>query len=277
MAIENKTPVSEESSFGIELLTWLEVNKKRLIIAGIVAFGIWFAFTVYIHIERQREETASAELSALRGPIGYPMNYGIPAQKYFEIAEKYSGTDAAPRALLLGASALFQEGKYAEAQANFQKFLDKYQGHILSGQAALGIAACLEAQDKENEALTKYQEVSARYSTEPAVALPAKLSFARLSEKQGKLEQAYNTYNELARTDAFTSWGQEAMMRLHELEKKHPDLAKAKQQQIQQSMQTTLTNIVVNTNAKPKATGAVNKLSVTSQTNVIKLTPATNK
>lgn len=268
-------PTAEEPSLGIELLAWLEVNKKKLIIAGGVIVAVWIIAITYVHLNREREAAASAALAALRPGLGESMVTPIPAQKYLGVYEKYRGTKAAPRALLLAASSLYQEGKYQEAQKTFEKFLTEYPDNTFAPQAALGIAACLEAQGKESDALAKYQEITTRYSTEPAVLIPAKMAYGRLMEKQGKFDLAYNSYNDVVRADVYTSWAQDAMTRLQALEKQHPELVKARIQQQQQQQQNFQTNLVMlKTNvSQNKQTNTVRQ--VKPQTN-ISLTVKTN-
>jgi len=270
-------PVEHESSFGLELLAWFEVNKKKLIVAGVIILVVWIGGVTFVHFKRQRETDASAALAALRPSLGESMVTPIPAEKYMEVYEKYRGTKAAPRALLLAASSFFQNGKYQEAQKTFERFLSEYPDNTFAAQAALGIAASLEAQGKETEAASKYQEITVRYSTETAVLIPAKMAYARLMEKQGKYDIAHSAYNDIVRVDMFSSWAQEAMSKLQQLERQHPELIQARIQQQQQQQQmpgvkTNLimmkTNVVVN---KP-----ANSQTVTKQTNIT-LTVKTNK
>ncbi|HON08302.1 MAG TPA: tetratricopeptide repeat protein [Verrucomicrobiota bacterium] len=256
MVEKDKTATTgvQESSFGLELLAWFETNKKTLIYVGIVILIAWIGTLTVIHFKREREAEASAALTSLRPQLGEPMLSNIPAQKYLEIYEKYRGTKTAPKALLLAAGAFFQEGKYQEAQKTFEKFLSEYPDDIFAAQAALGIASSLEAQGKEAEALTKYQEVTTRYSTDPSVLIPARMAYGRLMEKQGKYDAAYGAYADIIRSDAYTTWAQEAMYRIQALEKKHPELAQARIQQQQSSTPVSpKTNITltVKTNVGP--------------------------
>lgn len=264
MVEKDKTAITgvQESSFGLELLAWFETNKKKLIYVGIVILIVWLGALTVIHFKREREAEASAALTALRPQLGESMLANIPAQKYLEIYEKYRGTKTAPKALLLAAGAYYQEGKYQDAQKTFEKFLSEYPDDIFAPQAALGIASSLEAQGKEAEALTKYQEVTTRYSVDPSVLIPAKMSYGRLMEKQGKYDVAYGAYADIIRSDAYTTWAQEAMYRLQALEKKHPELAQARIQQ-QQRMQAVQTNtVMLKTNGK-SATPVSTKTNIT--------------
>src|SRR4051812_44012983 len=102
----------------IEALTWLEVNKKRLAWGAAILLVVGFGVYVWSYMAESKEHEASDQLAALRMPLSAPTNQPpIPAGDFLKIAEKYPGTLAAPRAILLGATALFTEGKYSEAQA----------------------------------------------------------------------------------------------------------------------------------------------------------------
>ncbi|MCX7872339.1 MAG: tetratricopeptide repeat protein [Verrucomicrobiae bacterium] len=269
-------PIAEESSLWLDFLAWFEVNKKKLLIAAVVLIAVWIGAVVIIHAKRAREEEASAALAALRPPLGQPLANAHPPSKYIEIAERYKGTEAAPRALILAATAYYQEGKYADAQKTYEQFLKEYSDNLFAPQAVLGVAAALEAQGKEAEALAKYQEVITRHSTEPYVLIPAKMAYARLVEKQGKFDIAYNYYNDVIKADVYTSWAQEAMNKMHLLEKAHPELAKPKVQQQQTVTITNLANLATNkpavtaTNAKAPTTN----LTITLKTNSPLSTPA---
>ena len=70
------------------------------------------------------------------------------ADAYLKIAGEYPGTLGGRRAWLQGAAALFAAGRFADAQAQFQKFLDAHPDGDFSASAALGVAASLEGTGK---------------------------------------------------------------------------------------------------------------------------------
>lgn len=272
------TPVAEESTLWLDFLAWFEVNKKKLLYAAVALIVVWILAVIFVHVKRSREAEASAALAALRPPLGQPLANPYPPAKYLEIFERYKGTEAAPRALILAATAYYQEGKYADAQKTYEQFLKEYPDNLFAPQAVYGIAASLEAQGKEAEALAKYQEVITRHSTEPYVFIPAKMAYARLMEKQGKFDLAYGAYNDVLKADIYTTWAQEAMNRMHQLEKSHPDLVKPK---IAQTQTVTITNLVNSTTSKPAATATQapqTNLVITLNTNgQLKTTPQQEK
>jgi tetratricopeptide (TPR) repeat protein len=141
------------------------------------------------------------------------------------LADQYHGTRAAERAELLGAGALFAEGKFTEAQAKFDAFRQQHPEHPFAPTATLGFASSLDAQGKTAEALAAYQEVISRFASEPA-ANQARMGKARLHEALNQPEQALALYDELAKPGIFTPSAQEAMGRREALLAKNPALAK---------------------------------------------------
>ena len=98
--------------------------------------------------------------------------------------------------MLQGAAALYEAGKYPDARAQFQNFLDAHPGSEFAGEAALGVAASLDAQGKADA--TKYQAV-VNSSTDPAIVSAAKFGLGRIAEAQGKFNEALSLYQKMPR------------------------------------------------------------------------------
>ena len=148
----------------IELLAWVEVNKKKLLIGaaiGAVAIGAW---SIYGWHRNQAEAEANAALFKVDAPGTGPENTpGPSAETFLQVAARYPGTSAGGRALLFAADALFRAGKFGEAKTQFENFLRDYAEHPLAATAAFGVGACLDAMNKTNEALVAYQDVLTRH------------------------------------------------------------------------------------------------------------------
>jgi TolA-binding protein len=176
-----------------------------------------FAFAFYTYRQNQREIAAGEALTqACISESGSQL-----ADACLKIAADYSGTIAAQRALLQGATVLFMTGKYADAQAQFQKFLDANPDNFFTAQATLGLAASLDALGKTDQAISAYQRAS-NETSDLNVAVNAKFSLARIDEAQGKLVEAQRLYGEVARTYGNTSLGSEAGLRAMDLNAKLP-------------------------------------------------------
>jgi predicted negative regulator of RcsB-dependent stress response len=211
-----------ESIRGIEFLAWLEVNKKRLAVGGLVVALLVSGLALYRWRSAQQEMAANSALVQLlmRASNRGTDQTGPTAGQLLELSDRHRGTDAGRRAVFLAAGALFREGKYAESQASFDAFRSAHPGDPLAAGAELGVAACLEATGKIDEAIGVYREVVAAHP-DAAAAAQAKLALASLLESKNEPQQALQFYEQL-RT---TGWMNEADIRRQALLARHPELA----------------------------------------------------
>jgi predicted negative regulator of RcsB-dependent stress response len=215
MPIETTQDAPAEMLF--KLWPWLEANRNRLI--G-VAVAIFVAISVYYFLASQRAENERVAGAALTQLMMTPPAGVNPADALTQLAAKYPGTQAAQRAQLQAAATDFSTGKYTDAQAMFEKFLNENGSSTLASTAQLGIGASLEAQGKPDLAGTAYQKVVSLYSTSPGY-LPALCGLGRIAEAQGKYKEAMDRYETAYRASGGNgTLGQEAMVRLAELQPK---------------------------------------------------------
>jgi TolA-binding protein len=207
--------------FFLKLWPWVEANKNRLIAGAAIAV---LAIFIFWFVACQREAKAIAAGEALTQTALAAS--GPSADAYLKVAGQYSGTVAGQRALLQAASAFFAAGKFTDAQAQFQKYLDAHPDGEFAGQAQLGVAASLDAQGKADLAVGAYQRVINSASDAPAVTV-AKFGLARIEESQGRLNDALVLYQDVARAEPSSSLGSEAAMRLMELRSKLPAVTPA--------------------------------------------------
>lgn len=211
----------------IEALTWLEVNKKRLAVAAVAILVLGFCLYVWKEMSYKKEVNASSALLHLRPTGSSPTNQiPVPSADFLKVAQSHAGTDAAERAMILAASALFTEGKYADAQREFDNFIKNHPSSPWVSEAAFGVAASLESQGKQDEALTAYQRVVTSYGSE-AVANQSRMAMARIHEAKNQPDQAMKQYEDITKqaSAGMTMAAQEAFMRRQELIRKHPELA----------------------------------------------------
>jgi tetratricopeptide (TPR) repeat protein len=203
---------------------WFEANKRPALWGGgvLLVVGVIVAFVLYRQSEQEvaaSEALSSVSASRLTGAD----SSAATAQAYLKVASEYPSTQAGARALLLAAGSLFTEAKYPEAKAEFEKFRREHGDSPFLGEALLGIAACLDAQGNAREAMTAYRDLITRRPTD--YVLPqARFALARLCEAQNEPEQARNLYEEVERSDPYSSLAAEAGMRLEDLKAKHPNL-----------------------------------------------------
>lgn len=209
-----------------DVLAWIEENKNRLVIAGLAVLAGIAAFAVYSWRQERMETEANTALLEVRAPAAGVADAQSPAPAdYLRVAERYGGTEAAQRALLLAAGAFFTEGKYAEAEQRFQQFLREHGNHPMAATAAYGLAASLESQGKTDEALAAYQNVIASYP-KSAVLDEAKLASARIYEAKGQPELALKTLDEITAPTRAGGPHPQALAQKEALLAKHPGLAK---------------------------------------------------
>jgi predicted negative regulator of RcsB-dependent stress response len=200
-----------------KLWPWFEANLKRLAyIAAFVVIAV-FVFSFYSYRQNQREIAAGQALTQAVVLGGG----GELADACLKVAADYSGTLAGQRALLQGATALFTSGRYADAQTQFQKFLDTYPDNSFAPQAVLGIAASLDAQGRTDLAISAYQKAAGQ-SSDGNVVASAKFALARIEEAHGKSAEASKLYEDVARSFPNSSISSEAGLRAMELKTKSP-------------------------------------------------------
>ncbi|HSY20391.1 MAG TPA: tetratricopeptide repeat protein [Candidatus Acidoferrales bacterium] len=217
MPIETTTTQDVPAEIIFKLWPWLEQNRNKLI--G-VAVAIFVAISVYYFMASQREENERAAGAALTQLMLNPPAGMSVADALTQLATKYSGTVAAQRAQLQAAATQFGAGKYADAQAMFEKFVNDNNGSSLASTAQLGIGASLEAQGKSDLAAAAYQRVVSIYANTPSY-LPALCGQGRIAEAQGKFKEALDRYETAYRaSNGSGTLAQEAMMRATELQPK---------------------------------------------------------
>jgi TolA-binding protein len=208
------------------LWAWFEANRKPALggAAIVVLAGLIIGFLAWKH--GATDQQAGEELSAIAASqMGAVMPRPNPAQDLLAIAAKYPNTPAGAQALLFAGSTYFTDGKYAEAQAEFERFAREYRDSEFAGDALLGIAASLAAQGKTDQAISAYKNLIERHGNDIAVP-QAKFALANLYAAQNKPELARDLYEELTR-NPYSSIANDAAMRLEELSSKHPNLGAA--------------------------------------------------
>jgi predicted negative regulator of RcsB-dependent stress response len=219
-------PEATESAGFFKLLTWLHTNLKQLIIGVVVVVLIGAIIAFVVWRKNQAEIDASEALFAVPTPFGpAAKNATTGPEPYLKVANEYANTHAAQEALLLAATELFAQGKFADAQAQFEKILKEKGDGPFAAQSALGIAATLHGQGKVNDAIAKYQEVISKYAGDP-VASQAKLTLANIFDSQNKPDQALRLFDELIKPMANDMWTMEAREGREYLLMRHPELAK---------------------------------------------------
>jgi TolA-binding protein len=213
-------PQDTPTAFLIKLWPWIEANRNRLIIGTVIVIVAVFIYSFFSYQREQKQIIAGQALSQLTLTMPSGAGAGPWADSNLKIANEYPDTLAGRRAWLQGAAALYVEGKYADAQAQFQKYFDAHPDGELSALAAFGIASSLEALGKLDLAFGAYQRVVNGFPSDLASVTAAKFALARISGEQGKLTDALSFYDSLVRYNPGSPAAQEAEMDAMELRTK---------------------------------------------------------
>jgi len=214
-------PQDATATFLLKLWPQIEANKNRIAAGAGIVVVIVVAFSFYSWRHEQNQIDAGEAFT--QELITIPPN-SQPAQiasAYLGVAQDYPSTPAGARSLLEGAAALFMEGKYTDAQAYFQQFLDAHPDDELSGEAALGLAKCLDAEGRANDAEGAYQRVINDFPDSSAV-LPAKFALAELNVQGKNYADAFRLFQEVAQANPYSPLGNEAGEYAFELRSKIP-------------------------------------------------------
>ena len=224
-------PLNMEADSNLTLYNFIEWfhAKRKIVIGAAIAIVVVVAALTLMSWKRASDEAAASQALYSLPSVLALNSKPDPADSttLLNVAKEHPGTTAGTVAQLLGAQRLFINGKYSEAWQAFTDFATSHVGDPLVAQAQIGIAACLEAEGKTSDAVLKYKEIAASYSSDAEIVFPIKLTLGRLSEAENRPDQADGYYEELARFNApYDPYVGEAKDRLRLLLAKHPELEK---------------------------------------------------
>jgi TolA-binding protein len=126
-------------------------------------------------------------------------------QQLEEIVNKYSSTPTAPVALLSLAKNYFNNGDYALARTQYDRFLKKFGKNDLRSTAELGLAYCTEADGDFNGAATQFAAFTEK-NKGSYLQPQAVLSIARCMEQAGRIDEARIVLEDFLAENAGTQW-----------------------------------------------------------------------
>jgi len=187
----------------VKAWAWLENNWRKLALGAAVVALVALVVSYVIYSRDNNALLASQRLSALR-PTPTPGGgvTPVPAEAYLKLAADYPGTEAAGRATLLAAGAIFDTGNYTNALAQFEKVQRDFPASPLRAEALFGQAASLDALGRSAEAATAFQALLTRHPNSPIVPR-AKLALARLQVAQKQPEQALRLLEEVSKAEQY--------------------------------------------------------------------------
>ena len=208
-------------------LGWIETNKKRVAIGAGVAAFVALAIGLYVWHSSESALEAEEALSAVKMPFS-PVEPAAPgtAEALAKIAAEYPKTPAAAKALLRAGTVYFGDGNFGKAREQFTAYIRDFGDTPWVPQAVFGLAACLDAENKTAEAITKYKEFAASYSGDPS-ADQARLNQARLHEQNKEPQLAFEILSKLAQNNpqqGYSPVAAEAQQKVRDLMLKYPGL-----------------------------------------------------
>lgn len=185
--------------FDPELL-WAQHGKKITTAAAILVAG-GLVLYVWQRNAAQQAETAAARLAAARDRTALE-----------QIVQDYPRQEVAAQALLRLGDSLYTEGKHAEAGQKYRQFLEQFPTHPLAPSALIGEAFVYEAGGNFQAAHDQFQRVLAG-NAQSYVTLPAMMGLARCLEALGRKQEARQKYEELMALSQGTRMQMEAYVR----------------------------------------------------------------
>jgi tetratricopeptide (TPR) repeat protein len=222
------TIASAQATDLYDLMAWLHANRQQVIKISAVVLAVGAITGGYFWHKNYKETAASEALSILPPPssaMGAPVDSIAEAQPYLKLADDYSGTAAASRALLVAGGILFDAAKFDQAGAAFERFVREYSGSPLVTQAMVGLGSSLEAQGKTADAVARFDAILKQHPSDSVIP-QAKSALARLYLAQNKPDLAMRLYEEMTRANINDTWTAEASIQLQELLAKYPNLKK---------------------------------------------------
>jgi len=158
---------------------------------------VFLAVIVLIIFLLQSKKTAELEASEKLAKANVELNRGdqqAAIDILLSLTDNFSGTKSAAKGVYFIAKAYYEKGEFDKSQTYFEKYLDDYaKDPILSSAAYSGLAACLEQQNKHEEA-AKYYEAGADKYPESFIAVQQLMDAGRCyqnSQQFGRAKECY--------------------------------------------------------------------------------------
>jgi TolA-binding protein len=209
------------ANFFYKLLPQIQANLNRIITIAVIIAVLAAGISFYSWHSGQTQINAGDAVSDALVSMPATADATTIANTYLDIATQYPNTTAGQRALMQGASALFMAGKYQDAQTYFQQYMNAHPDGPFAGQAGLGVAKCLEAQQKYDQAAGAYQHVIDNSADAEAV-IDSKFSLGRLDVRGKNYAEAMRLFQDVMQADPYGVMGNEAGQLTYEIKSKVP-------------------------------------------------------
>jgi len=192
----------------IDFWEWLVENSTQVILAIIITIGA----VLIVHTQRlntQLAEEAAGEdvLAAMDNRFSTDeVNPNATASgRFAKVVLNHPGTTGASNAKFLQASALFDEGKFMEADAAFAAYASENLLSPLLAAAALGEAASKKASLNDSGASAAYEAVRNQHAGTPEAA-QATLALGRMAMDVKDTSKAREFFTAVSTNRASQYW-----------------------------------------------------------------------
>ena len=147
----------------VRVQKFLRSHARELNI-GITVLLIVVIVGVLMVRSKKRSEIAAAGQLSMAEQYYHAGEYEQAIPELSRVADTYSGTHAAGKAVFFVANAYFHLEDYTNAEIFYRRYADEYTDLPLFGASSLaGVAACLESSDSYAEAAEWYEKAAVKY------------------------------------------------------------------------------------------------------------------
>ncbi len=202
----------------IDFWEWLVENRRQVVLAIFIAVGaVLIVYTQRLNSE-MAEEAASEDVLAVideRFSTEKVDSESPVSERFAKVVVSHPDTAGASNAKFLQASALFDEGKFTEADAVFSAYASENPQSPLRSAAALGQAAC-KASLNDPGAASAYETVRNQHAG-TAEAVQATLALGRMAMAKKNVSKARKLFTEVSTNRVSQIWASSASDLLRQL------------------------------------------------------------
>ena len=198
---KDQAAATEAPDFATEVHRFWEKNRSLVLL---LCAAILLAITAY---EGLRYFNAMRDQN---GQDDYAQAAGSP-DRLAGFAAEHSGHALASVALLQQADAKYANGEFPAAVTSYQKALSLLTNPTLKARARLGIAVSRLNAGDQTAGEADLKAMSSDASIEKTIRTEATYHLATLANETGRVEEARQLLDEVAKLDGMGLWGQRAL------------------------------------------------------------------